>query len=161
MLPKSGDLFTQKDFITKYLSKHFEKFNNACIYYLCFFGNDDLKIFDKLFEDTCNKFRFIINLAQKRFKVSDYGFIGMNWVVDYPFRLKDRCRIDTKDYIFQEQYGTGLISTPNGLQELEDWFSYARGLPTIEDKLKLYYYDFYFKKHIDKLKNTISCTNHI
>lgn len=137
MLPKTGDLFCQRDFITKYLVKHFEKFNNARIYYLCFLGNDDLKIFDNLFEDECRRFSFIINLAQKRFKVSDYEFIGMNLVVDYPFRLKDRCRIDTKDYIFQEQLGTGLLSTPYGLQELEDWFSYARGLATIEDELKL------------------------
>jgi len=137
MLPKTGDLFCQGDFITKYLVNHFEKFNNARIYYLCFLGNDDLKIFDKLFEDTCNKSQFIINLAQRKIKIKDYEFIGMNLVVDYPFRLKDRCRIDTEDYLFQGQFGTGLLSTPNGLQELEDWFSYARGLPTIEDELKL------------------------
>jgi Icc-related predicted phosphoesterase len=60
----------------------------------------------------------------------------MNWVVDYPFRLKDRCRMDTKDYIFQEQFGTGLLSTLNGCKEIEDWFAYAKTLPTIEDELE-------------------------
>lgn len=64
MLPKTGDLFCQRDFITKYLTKHFEKYNNAHIYYLCFLGNDDLKIFDNLFEDECRRFSFIINLDQ-------------------------------------------------------------------------------------------------
>ena len=59
----------------------------------------------------------------------------MNWVVDYPFRLKDRCRMDTEDYVFQEQYGSGLISTDAGWRELEDWLAYAKTLPTIEDEL--------------------------
>ncbi len=49
MLPKTGDLFCQGDFITKYLTNHFEKINNARIYYLCLLGNDDLRIFDNLF----------------------------------------------------------------------------------------------------------------
>ena len=59
-----------------------------------------------------------------------FEFVGMNWVVDYPFRLKDRCRMDTADYVFQEQFGTGLLSTPNGWQEIADWISYAKTLPT-------------------------------
>ena len=59
----------------------------------------------------------------------------MNWVVDYPFRLKDRCRMDTDDYIFQEQFGKGLLSTPDGWQEIDDWFARAKMLPTIEEEL--------------------------
>ena len=59
----------------------------------------------------------------------------MNWVVDYPFKLKDRCRMDTKDYDFQMQFGTGLLSTPEGFEGLPDWFATAKTLPTIEDEL--------------------------
>ncbi len=136
MLPKKKNLFAQDQFITDYLDDHFEKFNDAQIYYLCCLGNDDLRIFDSLFEETCNKYPYVINLAQSKYKITDYEFIGMNWVVDYPFRLKDRCRMDTKDYIFQEQFGTGLLSTFNGWKELEDWFTYAKTLPTIEDELE-------------------------
>ena len=43
--------------------------------------------------------------------------------------------MDTKDYVFQEQFGTGLLPTPNGWHELDDWFSYTKTLPTIEDEL--------------------------
>ena len=136
MLPKAENLFTQEQFITDYLDNHFEKFNDAQIYYLCCLGNDDLRIFDSLFEETCNKYPYVINLAQRKYKIKDYEFIGMNWVVDYPFRLKDRCRMDTRDYIFQEQFGTGLLSTPNGWKELEGWFAYVKTLPTIEDELE-------------------------
>jgi len=136
MLPKGGDQFSQGGFITGYLEEHFAQFNDAGIHYLCYLGNDDLRIFDELFEETCAKFALVTNLAQRKCETGGYEFVGMNWVVDYPFRLKDRCRMDTDDYVFQEQFGTGLLSTRNGWRELDDWPSYARTLPTIEDELK-------------------------
>ena len=135
MLPKSGNLFAQDKFITGYLDRHFAQFDAAGIYYLCFMGNDDPRVFLDLFEATCDRYHFVVNLAQRKIKIGDFEFIGMNWVVDYPFRLKDWCRMDTRDYVFQEQYGTGLLSTIDGWQELDDWFAYARTLPTIEDEL--------------------------
>jgi Icc-related predicted phosphoesterase len=135
LLPKDGNLFAQDKFIKNYLDNHFAQFNSAGIYYLCYLGNDDLRIFDELFEEICNKYSFVVCLAQCKFEVGGFEFVGMNWVVDYPFRLKDRCRMDTDDYIFQEQYGTGLLSTPNGFQEIDDWFAYAMTLPTIENEL--------------------------
>ncbi len=136
MLPKTGDLFGSGQFISAYLDEHFAKFNAAQIYYLCYLGNDDLRIFDPVFEQTCNKYPYVVNLAQRKFEIQGYEFVGMNWVLDYPFRLKDRCRMDSQDYIFQEQFGTGLLSTPDGWQEIENWFAYAKTLPTIEDELE-------------------------
>jgi Icc-related predicted phosphoesterase len=135
MLPKTGDLFMQGEFIKNFLENHFSLFESEGIYYLCYPGNDDLLIFDELFEKTCDKFSFIVNLAQRKFEIGSYEFIGMNYVPDYPFRLKDRCRKDTDDYVFQSQFGTGLLSSPGGWQELNCWFSYANTLPTIEDEL--------------------------
>ena len=134
-MPKNGSFLSQANFITDYLDTHFAKFNEAGIYYLCFLGNDDLKMFDNLFERICKKYSFIIPLAQQKFNLKGYEFIGFNWVVDYPFQLKDRCRMDTKDYIFQKQLGVGLLSTQNGIEEISDWISYANALPTIQDEL--------------------------
>jgi len=136
MLPKRGNLFLQGEFIKNFLENHFSQFESEGIYYLCCPGNDDLKIFDELFEETCGKFSFIVNIAQRKFEIGDYEFIGMNYVVDYPFRLKDRCRKDTEDYVFQNQLGTGLLSEKDGFLEIDDWFSYAATLPTIEDELR-------------------------
>jgi Icc-related predicted phosphoesterase len=135
MLPKDGELFQQGEFISSFLKDHFSRFDSAGIYYLSYLGNDDLMIFDKVFEETCNQCSYIIPLAQRKFVLTGYEFIGMNWVVDYPFRLKDRCRMDIKDYVFQKQFGAGLLSTPEGWKELDDWFAYARSLPTIEEEL--------------------------
>lgn len=136
MLTLDGDLHgSQRDFIDRFLSSYFAEYEKAGIYHLGFLGNDDLKIHDDVFDETCRKYKHIVNLAQRRFELNDFEFIGMNWVVDYPFRLKDRCRRDGPKYVFQEQFGSGLLSTPEGFKELEDWPAYAAKLPAIEDEL--------------------------
>lgn len=136
MLTLDGDLHgSQKDFIEGFLSPYFAGYEKAGICHLGFLGNDDLKIHDDFFDETCRKYKSVVNLAQRRFALSGYEFIGMNWVADYPFRLKDRCRRDGPGYVFQEQFGAGLLSTPEGFIELEDWPAYAAKLPAIEDEL--------------------------
>lgn len=134
MFPKTGDLFRQDEFIEGFLKEYFACFEAEKIYYLCYPANDDLKIFDKLFEKVSSKFSYIIYLAQRKFEVDGYEFIGMNLVVDYPFQLKDRCRKDTKDYIFGMQLGPGVLSAEKGFKHI-DWFAYANSLPTCEDEL--------------------------
>jgi Icc-related predicted phosphoesterase len=135
MLPKGGDMESQGDFIVNFLDTHFRKYNDVGIHYLCCLGNDDLKRFDPLFQDVCDRYSHAHNIAQRKIELGGFEFIGMNWVVDYPFRLKDRCRMDTEGYVFQEQFGPGLLSTDTGWKDLEDWFSHAQALPTIEEEL--------------------------
>lgn len=135
MLPKEEDLFRQDQFITGYLKNHFAAFNAVGIHSLCYFGNDDLKIFDPLFEETCHAFPFVHCIAQRKIEIEGYEFIGMNWVTDYPFRLKDRCRMDADDYVFQQQFGSGLLSERGKWKEIDNWIAYAKTLPTIEDEM--------------------------
>jgi hypothetical protein len=59
----------------------------------------------------------------------------MNWIPDLPFGLKDRARKDSKSFQFPKQIGKQYLSTPNGMDKVEDWISYVNGLPTIEDEL--------------------------
>lgn len=136
MLPHARDTRLQADFIAGFLDDHLARLDAAGIHYLCYLGNDDLRIFDEMLDDVCSRHRFAAPIAQRKFDLAGVEFIGMNWVVDYPFRLKDRCRMDTSDYEFQEQLGTGLLSSPDGWIELGDWRAYARTLPTIEDELR-------------------------
>ncbi len=135
MLPKACDLFQQDQFITTQLVDHFSELDDAGIRCLCYLGNDDLRVFDGLFEETCDRFALVTNLAQRLVEIDGQEFVGMNWVVDYPFRLKDRCRKDTENYLFQPQYGEGILSTPNGWENIPNWPAYAASLPTIEDEL--------------------------
>ena len=103
MLPKDDDLFNQENFIDNFIDEHFQLMNDVEIYYLFYLGNDDLRVFDGIFEEKCNQYPFIVNLVQCKFALRDFEFVSMNWVVDYPFRIKDRCRMDTTDYKFQDQ----------------------------------------------------------
>jgi len=135
MLPFGGNLFKQGKFITNFLDPYFSELNKSKIYHLGYLGNDDLIIFDELYEDICNKYDYIIPIAQYRFELKGFEFIGMNWIVDYPFILKDRARMDDDDYKFQEQLGEALLSTINGWKKLNDWQTYVKSLPTIKTEI--------------------------
>lgn len=135
MLPFKGNLLHQDKFIINFLDKYFSRFESLKTYFISLLGNDDCIIFDKLFEDICNKYSYIINIAQKQFEIEDYEFIGMNWVTDLPFGLKDRARMDNRDFKLPKQIGKQYISNPNGWKKIEDWASYIKSQPTIEDEI--------------------------
>jgi Icc-related predicted phosphoesterase len=138
MLPFKGNLLNQDKFITGFLDEYFSRFESEKIYYLGLLGNDDLGIFDELFQSTCDKYSYVVNIAQTRFQIDEsrYEFIGMNWVTDLPFGLKDRARKDTKNFELPRQIGKQYLSTPIGFKKVEDWPSYVDSLPTIEDELR-------------------------
>ena len=136
VMPMEGGLQKQGQFISRFLDGYFSRFNSKKIYYLSCPGNDDMKIFDTLYDETCDKYPFVKNLALRKIEIRGYEFIGMNWVADYPFQLKDRCRMDMDNFVFPHQFGKGVLSYSGGLKYLDDWFSYARTLPTIEEELE-------------------------
>ena len=139
MFPHGHDPFAgQKSFMVDFLDRHFDEYDRCGIEYLCMTGNDDLAAYDTLLDSIIARHPRVKNIAQNRVSLGGYEFIGMNRVSDYPFRLKDRCRMDTLGFIFPHQFGTGLLSQESGkYRELPDWKSYARELPTIEDELEL------------------------
>lgn len=138
MLPKGADLlWSQHEFIGEFLQAHFESFQKDGIRYLCCLGNDDLARNDGAFEAACQKTNAVTNVAGKKILVQGYEFIGMNLVVDYPFRLKDRCRMDTRDFRFPEQYGSALFSEKDGMREVANWQACAKTLPTIQEELDM------------------------
>jgi len=156
MLPFKGNLLHQDKFITGFLDEYFSRFESMEIYYLGMLGNDDLRIFDELFQKTCDKYSYIVNIAQTRFQIegNKYEFIGMNWVSDFPFGLKDRARKDTTDFEHPKQFGKQYLSTPNGFKKLDDWLLYAETLPTIEEELSNLVKPFEMKNTIYIFHNT-------
>lgn len=135
MLPKFGNLRDQEKFITSTLDNYFSHFDKINIPYLCMLGNDDLKAFDNIFLKVLDKYQHVHNLAQSMIKLNGFYFVGMNWVQDYPFRLKDRCRKDSENFMFPMQFGTGLLSNATDYDEIPNWHEYAASLPTIEEEL--------------------------
>ena len=135
MLPKGG-ASRQAEFITGYLEPYFARYDASGIYHLGFLGNDDLRIYDQLFERICLRFPRVEPLAQRRLEIGGYQWVGFNWVPDFPFRLKDRARKDSQSFSFPRQFGTALLSAPQGMQEIPDWFAYAGTLPTVAEELR-------------------------
>ncbi|MEO0293002.1 MAG: metallophosphoesterase [candidate division WOR-3 bacterium] len=144
VIVNGGDLYPgvskekQKEFINRFLRSYIGFLNRKNIYYLALPGNYDLKSLDYLFDKICDEFNFALNINSKKIKIKGYDFIGMNLVSDYPFRLKDRCRMDTKSFEFPPQHGGAIFSTEEDFREMssEDWFRYAKEIPSLEEELE-------------------------
>jgi Icc-related predicted phosphoesterase len=143
MFPKGGgaNFMGQDVFIREFLEEHFGECEKAGIAHLGMTGNDDLMIFDGLFSDVCAKHKDVFDISQRKVSLGGHEFVGFNWVVDYPFRLKDRCRMDDKDYVFGHQFGKGCLSSFEDnvfrWKDIPDWAEHARGLPTMEEEMAL------------------------
>jgi len=122
-------------FYREFLAPYFARYQEAGIRYLTLTGNDDLGALDALLDEVCGETPLVMHLSQRMAEVDGYSFIGMNRVTDFPFRLKDRARMDSAGYVFGNQFGHGILSTPDGFREIPDWPSYAGTLPTIEEEL--------------------------
>jgi uncharacterized protein len=135
MFPHSRDLDAQARFIREVLDPHLSAFEAAGIRYLAITGNDDLRAHDALLDEVFGNHPLAENLNRRRVELGPYDFIGLNLVTDFPFLLKDRARRDAPDVPFRPQTAKGILSAPGRLEEIPDWPSYARTLPTIEEEL--------------------------
>lgn len=96
ILPKDGNIFQRqygfiKDFLPGYLS---ELSKNH--YVFLDFGNDDLGCYYLDFLAVLNGLERCFTLNFSTTEVDGVVFRGYNWVPDYPFGLKDWCKIDLK-----------------------------------------------------------------
>ncbi len=125
----------QERFLAEFLDPHFAAYQAAGIRHFGFPANDDLRAHDLQFDAICSRYPLVENIAGRKIPAGPYEFIGFNLVTDFPFRLKDRARMDDGAFAFPAQFGAGILSRPGGWDEIPDWKAYARTLPTIEEEL--------------------------
>lgn len=137
-----GDMFPhgrmhrdQETFLREFLDPHFARFQAAGIRYFGLPANDDLRVHDPLFDEICSRYPLVENLAGRMVPVGPYTVLGFNLVTDFPFRLKDRARMDSADFVLPDSSGSGILSLSGGWEEIPDWKAHARTLPTIEEEL--------------------------
>lgn len=136
MLPKYTPAhWTQRKFIEWLQDEHFSAYEKVGIHYVCTLGNDDLRIHDQFFDEVCNQFEYVHNIAFRCIKIAGFEFIGFNLVPDYPFGLKDRCRKDKEAFIFPPLLSKAQLSIEDGWEWIDVWPAYCNQLPTIEDEL--------------------------
>jgi Icc-related predicted phosphoesterase len=140
MYPKEGGVSLQERFVTGFLRRHFAGLARAGIACLCMPGNDDVAGLDPLLDAVCGGFEGVHNIARRRVRLLGREFVGFDLVMDYPFGLKDRCRMDGPGFRFPPQISTPVVSNApwpefRGLKPVGDWFGLARRLPTLADEL--------------------------
>jgi Icc-related predicted phosphoesterase len=123
-----------KRFINKYLSEFFQRIKIPTI---IDFGNDDFYMFYDLFKECVDKYDHVFISHMNEIVINDYSIIGMHYVPDYPFGIKDWCRSE-KDYLIDPHQLGVPVKTMNGyMEDIKDLKKYFGNLPMIEDCLSI------------------------
>ena len=127
MLPKHRNISVEQlKFIKDYLKQYFKTLEEMGITYLCMLGNDDLMSFDKPFDQLCNEYKNVINIAQNIVFIDGYSFIGMNYILDTPFPLKDRV-VNENGFVMEKQLRNyAVLSKGLDFDYINDWVSYSK-----------------------------------
>jgi Icc-related predicted phosphoesterase len=125
----------QRSFITKFLPGYFKEFKTDLIIE---FANDDHACNYQSFKHVILKFNHIHIHHLTETIVDDTSFIGMNFVPDHPFGLKDWCRRDDNIHIMcnQPQLGIPCISIKSGYIDIINLEKYYTERMSIRDVLK-------------------------
>lgn len=133
ILPKGKvTLYDKENFLIKNLPDLFESTTTPII---IDFGNDDFYMYYSTFEAVVGEYEHVHISHMKEVIIGDYSIIGMHYVPDYPFGLKDWCRSEGEFLIDPEQISTPIRTTGGILEIIENLGEYFLSLPTIEDYL--------------------------
>lgn len=138
MLPKQCDRHTEQPiFIDEYLRDYFKRLQEHNIAHLGMLGNDDLQIVDSRFQQLCDEFEIIYDIAGSKVEIGGYEFIGMNHILDHPFGCKDRV-VNEKGYVPQRQLSAVAgFSNEVDYDRIYNWLEYSKTeLPQMCDILK-------------------------
>lgn len=125
MFPKHRDISSRLEFIEEYLPTFFKSLKDEGIIYICVYGNDDLAMFDDIFEAICEKYDNIFNITGKKIEINGYEFIGLDKVLDYRFGLKDRV-VKEDGHITPSQLMIPIKFDGNEYIEIPNWNEYVR-----------------------------------
>lgn len=135
ILPKHTDdnHYHQKKFILEYLPKFFDQVKVPMI---IDFGNDDFFCFYGEFKNVIHRYNNVYCSHLKEVKINDISFIGMHFVPDYPFGLKDWCRRDGDRFEDPQQIGHPVTAVNHGYFPIIDLYDYLRRRISIDDALE-------------------------
>jgi Icc-related predicted phosphoesterase len=137
MLPHGRDLiFTQRRFIEEYLYSHFEKLDVSGISYYGMLGNDDCQAVLPDWQKLVRTYPRLYDLTEEWMPLADgLAICGCNYVPDPPFRLKDWCVLDMRDYVRPSQHPDPIISRGDRFEAVNDVDTFFKARPTLEDIL--------------------------
>ena len=84
----------QREFINTKLNNYYKKLQDNNITLIGILGNDDLEIIEEDYYKMISKYPNIIDVDNKLVSIEDISFIGLNKVLDAPFKRKDHVVIE-------------------------------------------------------------------
>jgi len=135
ILPKGAGTTERSiiDFIDNKLRKFF--YNTDGIPVIIDFGNDDWYMYYNLFKNTVEQFGYVDISNMIDISIGGYTFIGMHYVPDYPFGIKDWCRKDFKNVCDPEQFGMSCTSKSGKIEVIHDLERYFLTQKSIREEL--------------------------
>ena len=135
ILPKHtrNNFISQREFLQGFLKQFFEKVKIPLI---IDFGNDDYRCLYDIFKRLIGKYDHVFYSHLNEVILDGVSFIGMHFVPDDPFGLKDWCRRDENRIEDPIQFGPPVISTENGYQKILDLRTYFLRKMSIDVALK-------------------------
>lgn len=139
-----GDMFThghdliasQREFIRGYLGPYVEKLSAAGISYYGMLGNDDCRAVLPDWLDLVRSFPLAHDLTGGWLPLAEgLRVCGCNYIPDPPFRLKDWCVLDTREYRRPAQHPDPLISQGDKLESIGDVEAFFRARSTLAEIL--------------------------
>jgi len=137
MLPHAQDLIiTQRRFIEEYLYSYFERLDASGISYYGMLGNDDCQAVLPNWQALVRSHPKLHDLTEEWIPLADgLTICGCNYIPDPPFRLKDWCVLDARDYVRPSQHPDPIISRADRFEVIHDIDTFFKTRPTLEDIL--------------------------
>lgn len=137
ILPKGEGTTNKKiiDFIENGLDMFFNQVTTPII---LDFGNDDWLMYYNLFKGIVDLHDHVYISHLNEIKIGEYTFIGMHYVPDYPFGIKDWCRIDGPKICDSTQFGAPYTSESGEIRMisgLRKWLLKKKSIFEVLDSL--------------------------
>ena len=139
-----GDLFSknaseripvQIKFINEYLIDYYNRLKQNNISLIQIPGNDDLVIPSKHYYEMIKEFSNVHDVNQKKYDVDNISFIGLNYVLDAPFKRKDNIALE-EGLIMPVQWNDEIyVDNCQKIISKEEWVEYRKKYPKMEDLL--------------------------
>lgn len=131
LLPKGSSITSvQRRFVNGYLKEFYDRAVKNEIKILAFWGNDDLFSFKQRFKAYGEL------LDETPYTHDVWRFYAYPFVPDYPFGLKDACKLDHAGFVRPEQRGNPLTDINGQLTKIPNIEKYFVDKGTIEEDLK-------------------------
>ena len=123
LLPKNAEDREpiQRDFINNELDNYYKKLQDNNITLISILGNDDLEIIEKDYYNMISKYPNIIDVDNKLKEIEDISFIGLNKVLDAPFKRKDHIVIEDNQKMPNQKSDKIYLDSCKRIITIEEW----------------------------------------